>query len=92
MLHKAQLKKTPNLQEFNILDMTDNHIEYEANVFAAQLLLPDDEITDYIYQGYDIEKIVRTMKSDINLVALKVAILNSGGHKFREQEYRNRFY
>ena len=47
MLHKAQLKKTPNLQEFNIFDMTDNHIEYEANVFAAQLLLPDDEITDY---------------------------------------------
>ena len=92
MLHKAQLKKTPNLQEFNIFDMTDNHIEYEANVFAAQLLLPDDDITDYIYQGYDIEKIVRTMKSDINLVALKVAILNSGSHKFREQEYRNKFY
>ena len=36
--------------------MTDNHIEYEANVFAAPQLLPDDDITDYKYPGYDIGK------------------------------------
>ena len=50
MLHKAQLKKTPNLQEFNIFDMTDNHIEYEANVFAAQLLQCFSEIGAFAIQ------------------------------------------
>ena len=53
--------------------MTTSRIEYEANVFAAQLMLPDDEITEYIYQGFDVQQIARAMKSDINLVALKVA-------------------
>ena len=92
ILHKDELKKTPSLQEFNIFDMTTSRIEYEANVFAAQLMLPDDEITEYIYQGFDVQQIARAMKSDINLVALKVAELRSQGHELREQEYRNKFY
>ena len=35
MLHKAELKKTPTLKEFNIFDMTDNHIEYEYKPCAV---------------------------------------------------------
>ena len=72
--------------------MTTSRIEYEANVFAAQMMLPDDEITEYIYQGFDVQQIAHAMKSDINLVALKVAERRSRGYKFREQEYKNKFY
>lgn len=29
-------------------------MEYEANIFVAQISLPDDEILDYIEHGYDV--------------------------------------
>lgn len=64
---------------------------YEANLFAAQISLPDDEILEYIYQGYDVGQIARAMDSDINLVALKVAELNRQGYSFRDQEFRSDF-
>ena len=82
---------TGSFQEFNIFDMRNNRTEYEANVFAAQLALPDDEILEYIHYGYDIEQIARAMNSDINLVALKVDILISQGYNLRPQEHKNDF-
>ena len=66
-------------------------MEYEANVFAAQVSLPDDEILDYIYAGYDIGQIAKMMESDINLVALKADALIAKGYSFRSQEHRNNF-
>ena len=71
--------------------MRENRMEYEANLFAAQLMLPDDEIKEYIYRGYDVQQIARAMRSDINLVAIKVAELNRQGCCFREQEFRSDF-
>ena len=78
-------------QEFNIFDMRENRMEYEANVFAAQASLPDDTIIEYIKRGYDIQQIAKAMHSDINLIALKVDTLNSQGYQFRKQEHRNDF-
>ena len=51
----------------------------------------DDEIKEYIYKGFDIHQIARAMRSDINLVAIKVAELNRQGYGFRTQEIRNNF-
>lgn len=85
-LHRSEAVSAGGFQEFNIFDMTNKRMEYEANVFAAQVSLPDDEILDYIMQGYDIEQIAGAMYSDINLVALKVAELNRQGYRLRRQE------
>ena len=71
--------------------MRENRMEYEANLFAAQLMLPDDEIKEYIYRGFDVQQIAKAMRSDINLVAIKVAELNRQGCRFREQEFRSDF-
>ena len=71
-LHRSEAIKVGGLKEFNIFDMTDQRMEYEANMFAAQIALPDEEILEYIYSGYDVGQIARAMRSDINLVALKV--------------------
>ena len=71
--------------------MRENRMEYEANLFAAQLMLPDDEIKELIYRGYDVQQIAKTMRSDINLVAIKVSELNRHGCCFRKQEYHNKF-
>ncbi len=90
-LHRAEIADCGIFKEFNIFDMRDNHYEYEANVFAAQIMLPDDEILEYIMNGFDISQIASAMCSDINLIALKVAEMNRRGYKFREQEHNTKF-
>lgn len=84
------LAKGDGLVEFVLYDMKSRP-EYEANVFASQILLPDEEVLEHIYNGYDAEQIARMMGSDINLVALKVASLNQQGHGFRQIEHNSTF-
>ena len=90
--HALHRREAQIFQEFSLFtDMTVSRMEYEANLFAAEISLPDDEILDYIYQGYDAAFIAAAMDSDINLVALKVAELKRRGHKFHSLEHNNRF-
>ena len=91
-LHRKEASQAGGFREFKIFDMALNRMEYEANIFAAQLILPDDEVMDYVYQGYDVSQIARAMNSDINLVALKVSSYIKDGMPFREQEFKNKFY
>lgn len=90
-LHRKEAMTMGAFQEFNIFDMTDKRMEYEANLFAAQVSLPDKDILEHISMGYDVGEIARAMYSDINLVALKVAELNRRGYTLRPQEHRNDF-
>lgn len=87
-LHRMKAKE---FHEFSIFDMTANTMEYEANLFAAHILLPDEEILEYIYRGYDVAQIAGTMHSDINLVALKAADLTLRGYPLRPQEHKRNF-
>lgn len=66
-LHRREAIRVGGLQEFNIFDMRDQRMEYEANMFAAQIALPDEEILEYIHGGYDVGQIARAMCSDIKL-------------------------
>lgn len=91
ILHRKESVVAGGFKEFNIFDMQDKRMEYEANVFAAQISLPDDELLDYIHQGYDIGQIAAAMHSDINLVALKADALIAQGHCLRAQEHRSDF-
>lgn len=78
-------------QEFQIFDMSRNAMEYEANLFAAQIALPDEEILEYIRSGYDAAQIAMAMASDINLVALKVSELSRRGYTFQNVDHRSDF-
>ena len=69
------------LREFVLYDMKSRP-EYEANVFAAELLLDDEKTSDLAHEGYDIEQIAKILKTDINLVALKVSVMNNRGYSF----------
>lgn len=91
VLHRREAVRAGGFQEFNIFDMSSQRMEYEANIFAAQVSLPDEEILEYIFQGYDVGQIARAKESDINLVALKVAELSHRGYSFRTQEFRSDF-
>lgn len=91
MLHRNEAVKVAGFKEFNIFDMRSNRMEYEANLFAAQLALDDEEFLDYVTKGYDLQEIARAMNSDINLVALKSDALIAQGYRLRPQEHTNRF-
>ena len=78
-------------QEFQIFDMSRNVMEYEANLFAAQIALPDEEILEYIRSGYDAAQIAMATASDINLVALKVSELSRRGYTVRDVDHRSDF-
>lgn len=90
-LHRNEATGTGGFQEFNIFDMADSRMEYEANVFAAQIELDDDEFLDYCERGFDVQQIAAAMDSDINLVALKADIMISQGCRFYRQEHRSDF-
>ena len=90
-LHRQEAVRVGGFQEFELFDMKDVRMEYEANILAAQIALPDDEVLEYIHQGYDNQKIACAMGTDINLVGLKVDILISQGYNLRRQEHCNDF-
>ena len=78
------------LQEFELYDMSTRR-EYEANIFAAGLLLDTDELFEMIADGYDTLQIASATETDINLVALRVNCLIQDGYRLRSQEHNNKF-
>ena len=81
ILHR-EYAKNKILQEFVLYDMKVR-TEYEANMFAADLLISDNQISDLAYNyGYDMEQISKGLETDINLVGIKIANMNFRGSKF----------
>ena len=91
VLHRKEAVKAGGFKEFNIFNMQESRMEYEANVFVSQVSLVDEEILEYIRYGYNIQQIARAMHSDTNLVALKTDALIAQGYCLRHQDYENRF-
>lgn len=91
VLYRKEAVKAGGFKEFNIFNMQESRMEYEANVFVSQVSLVDEEILEYIRYGYDIQQIARAMHSDTNLVALKTDALIAQGYCLRHQDYENRF-
>lgn len=70
------------LREFVLFNMKDT-VEYEANAFAAHLLLSDEEIYSLARQEMDVVQIAQAMKSNINLVLIKLQEMNKIGSDFK---------
>lgn len=90
-LHRKEATQIGGFKEYKIFDINNNRMEYEANIFAAQLELDDEEFLAYCDRGYDVQQIASAMHSDINLIALKADIMISKGYRLRRQEHRNDF-
>ena len=89
-LHRQFAKENP-IQEFMLYDMRSKP-EYEANIVAAEILLDNEELLEYIYRyRYSAEEIAHAMNTDINLVALKIAHLTELGYDLRPIEHRSDF-
>lgn len=89
-LHRQMAKSHP-IQEFMLYDMKSRP-EYEANIVAAEILLDNKSVLEYIYDyGYTAEQIAQAMKTDINLVALKVAHLTTLGYNLQPLDHKSNF-
>ncbi len=80
VLHR-DLAQLGALQEFVLYDMKSRP-EYEANMFAAELLLDDDDVYNLAVEGYDMQQIAGELNTDINLVGLKMTNMNNRGYDF----------
>jgi Zn-dependent peptidase ImmA (M78 family) len=88
-LHFA-IAKSSGFREITLYDM-NTRPEYEANIFAAELLLETEKVLELVYDGRDILETARILHSDVNLVALKVASLSKQGYQLHLQDYRSDF-
>ncbi len=78
------------LRELSLFDIS-NQQEYEANLFAACLLLDDNDILELARQGMNVEQIAAATNSDSNLVALKADCLRYLDHNLQRQDHHSKF-
>lgn len=76
-LHREMGENSIVQDEF-ILDMTLKP-EYQANLFAANLLYEDGEIRSLLRQGYNAQEIARKMRGSVPFVELKILTLEKLG-------------
>ena len=81
-LHREQAKGKSALSEFVLFDMR-TAMGYEANAFAAHLLIDDDELNSYLQQGYDVAQLASAMNTNINLMLIKLNEMNRMGRNYR---------
>lgn len=78
MFHRDLAKAADSLPEFVLFDMRTKH-EYEANAFAAHMLIEDDTLIDNLRQGYDVVQLASMMNTNINLMLIKLNEMNRMG-------------
>ncbi len=83
MLHR-DLAKNGALKEFKLFTTMKNNTEYEANAFAAHLLLPTDEFMALAKDGHTISEIASIMNTEINLALIKQKELATIGYNLQK--------
>ena len=69
-LHQDQVQGTL-LLENSLFDST-SRTEYEANAFAAHLLLDDEEVLEHLREGMELSSVSRLMNVNENLLLIKL--------------------
>lgn len=77
-LHREMAKNNHSLPEFVLFDMRSKP-EYEANAFAAHLLIDDDELIEHMQRGLDVVQLAAIMNTNINLMLIKLNEMNRMG-------------
>lgn len=69
-MHRT-ISQSLSLQEHMLYDMTSQP-EYEANIYACSLLIPDNEVLSLAQNGYDSAQIASMLNVDINFLHIKL--------------------
>ena len=78
LLHRDYLDTAAYLMNMELFDMR-NRTEYEANLFAANLLIDDGELLDALREGKDVVSAAAAFDVNVNLMALKLAEMQKSG-------------
>lgn len=74
------------LQEFELFRL-NSRTEYEANAFAAHLLMDSDRVYEELREGCDEISLARMMNCNINLVLVKLQEMTKLGYDIRPSNY-----
>ena len=77
----SDIAKESVLREFGMFNMKDV-IENEANVFASELLLDEDELLEHFEEGYTVFQAASMLGYNINLLYIKLREMNNRGYDF----------
>ena len=81
ILHRSQLKMAP-MQDDTLYNMTDN-TEYQANLFAADLLINDEEIEDMVQnEDLDYFGLCSSLNATPELMSFKLYSLTKRGQAY----------
>jgi len=79
-LHRHLTKKT-SFQEYELFDIVSQP-EYEANIFAAHLLINDKDVISLLEEGYTDVEIAGILNININLLIFKMNEMNRYGANY----------
>lgn len=73
------------LREFELFSIK-SRTEYEANAFAAHLLLSNDEVLTLLQEEYDVFGAAQELNCNINLLLIKLNEMRSLGYNIRIED------
>lgn len=92
LLHRAAYGKAAWILNHELFDIR-NQLEYEANVFAANLLIDESEMFDYLNEGCTIVAVASSLGVNVNLLVLKLVEMNKRqGYDFRISDMPERSF
>ena len=77
LLHRKEAEKSM-ICEFDLYNMKTD-IEYEANVFASELLIDEDDLKDVLTGGKDVYAAAQELGVNVNLLLIKLHEMNRRG-------------
>ena len=82
LLHKDILAGNVPLLEYELFDIR-NSTEYEANVFAADLLIDEAELNELVMEGGDVVSIASALDINVNLLLIKLIEMRRDGKELQ---------
>ena len=78
LLHRDILTERSFLLEYELFDI-QSQTEYEANVFAADLLIDEDELYELMKPEIDVVTIAASLDVNVNLLMIKMIEMQKAG-------------
>ena len=82
LLHRKLGTVPGGMMEFEIFDIKDE-TEYDANVFAANLLIDEQEMLEMAREGYDVVHIAKELNLNVNILLVKLNEMSKKGYDLR---------
>lgn len=90
LVHEPNYGKEAWVLNHELFDMRDE-LEYEANVFTANLLIDEEEMFQYLDEGFNLVATASALGINVNLLVLKLVEMNKHqGCNFRISDIPDR--